>query len=211
LARTTAIALAVACTLLVTIVLPAEYALDPLGTGRWLGLTEIAAPSVTAVDEMRAAGAALIPVSNGPIGEYPADFKLDVFEITLQPYEYVEYKYHLEQGATMLYAWNATAPVIQDFHGERAGGGSAGGPVEESYDKQNRQRSSGSLGAPFAGLHGWYWENPSGSAITVRLTSSGFYGSAVEIRSDRTRHLRALRTLDTLSAAPAKLEGSGSR
>ncbi len=102
LAKTTAIALVVAAVLLVTVVLPAEYALDPLGTGRRLGLTEIASPPVSVAEEWRPGGAALIPVSKGPLGEYPADFKLDVFEITLQPYEYVEYKYHLVQGAAML-------------------------------------------------------------------------------------------------------------
>jgi hypothetical protein len=42
--RTTAIALVAAGFILVTIVLPSEYAIDPLGTGRWLGLTDIAAP-----------------------------------------------------------------------------------------------------------------------------------------------------------------------
>ena len=198
LARTTAIALLVAFTLLLTVVLPAEYAIDPLGTGRWLGLTEIAAPTVNPVEDMRPAGAALTPVVKGPVGQYPAEFKFDVFVITLQPYEYVEYKYHLEQGATLLYSWNANAPLIQDFHGERANMPD-GGAAEESFDKENRRQASGSLTAPFTGIHGWYWENPSGQAITVRLTSSGFYGSAVEIRSDRTRHPRVLRALDTLS------------
>ena len=47
-----------------------------------------------------------------PVGQYPAACKVDVFEITLQPYEYVEYKYRLEHGATMLYAWEASAGVI---------------------------------------------------------------------------------------------------
>lgn len=211
LAKTTAIALLVACALLLTIVLPAEYAIDPFGTGRRLGLTEIASPSVTAVDDMRPAGAALVPVSKGPIGEYAAEFKLDVFESTLQPYEYIEYKYHLEQGATMLYAWNASAPLIQDFHGERAKTGTDGGPTEESFDKQNRRQASGTLTAPFTGIHGWYWENPTGSPITIRLTSSGFYGSAVEIRSDRTRHPRTLRTVETLSATPVASTGSGTQ
>jgi hypothetical protein len=211
LAKTTAIALLVAVALLVTMVLPAEYGIDPLGSGRRLGLTEIASPTLTAVDEMRPAGAALVPVAKGPLGEYPADFKLDVFEITLQPYEYVEYKYHLEQGATMLYAWNASAPVIQDFHGERASGAADGGAIEESFDKQDRRQASGTLTAPFTGIHGWYWENPSGSPITVRLTSSGFYASAVEIRSDRTRHPRTLRAVETLSAVHATSPGQGSQ
>jgi hypothetical protein len=160
---------------------------------------------------MRPAGAALVPVAKGPLGEYPADVKLDVFEVTLQPYEYVEYKYHLEQGATMLYAWNASAPLIQDFHGERASAARHGGPIEESFDKKDRRQASGTLTAPFTGIHGWYWENPSGSPITVRLTSSGFYGSAVEIRSDRTRHPRTLRAVETLSAAAATSSGQGSQ
>ena len=44
LARTTGVALVVAIAILVAFVLPAEYAIDPLGTGRWLGLTDIASP-----------------------------------------------------------------------------------------------------------------------------------------------------------------------
>jgi hypothetical protein len=208
LARTTVMALVVAGALLVTIVLPAEYAIDPVGTGRWLGLTEIASRSLTPVEVVNADGAALVPVQNGPFGEYPAEFKLDVFEIALAPYEYVEYKYHLEQGATMLYSWTASAALIHDFHGERPGGASDGGPAEESFDKRDRQRASGSFTAPFSGIHGWYWENPGGEPITVRLTSSGFYGSALEIRSDRTRRTRTLRPLETLLALPEESAGT---
>ncbi len=39
--RSTAIALVAALIILVTIVLPAEYAIDPTGAGRLLGLTEM--------------------------------------------------------------------------------------------------------------------------------------------------------------------------
>jgi hypothetical protein len=211
LAKTTAIALVVAIVLLVTVVLPAEYGLDPTGTGRWLGLTAIASPPVVPVADMKPAGAALVPVAKGPIGQYPAPFKLDVYEVTLQPYEFVEYKYSLEQGATMLYAWTASAPVMHDFHGERARGASDGAPAEKSFDKENRREATGSLTAPFAGIHGWYWENPGDTPVTIRLTSSGFYASATEIRSDRTRHPRTLRTLDTLSPSPAGPAASGSQ
>jgi hypothetical protein len=200
LARTTAIAALVAGVLLVTIVMPAEYAIDPLGTGRWLGLTEIASPRIVAVDAPKTQGAAMVPTPLGPIGLYPGEFKLDVFEIDLAPYEYVEYKYSLEQGATMLYSWVATGGLLHDFHGERSA--SAGGPAEESFDKQDRRQASGSYTAPFAGIHGWYWENPSGEPIKIKLTSAGFYTAAVEIRSDRTRRTPALRSLDSLTAPP---------
>lgn len=198
LARTTTIALVVAGVILVTAVLPAEYGIDPVGTGRWLGLTDIAAPPLDPVEMTRSEGAALKPTANGAIGEYPGPFAFDVYEVVLQPYEYVEYKYQLEEDAAMAYSWTATAPVLQDFHGERADGGADGAPAEESFDKRDRQGADGIFTAPFAGIHGWYWENPGGDPVTVRLTTSGFYSAAVEIRSDRTRTARTLRTLDTL-------------
>jgi hypothetical protein len=201
LAKTTAVALAAAAAILVAFVLPAEYGLDPIGTGRLLGLTDIASPRRVVAETAAPPGAPLAPVPHGPMADYPAEYKLDVFEITLQPYEYVEYKYQLEQGATMLYSWNASAPVIHDFHGERAGAASDA-PAEESFDKSDRRQASGSFTAPFSGIHGWYWENPGADPIRVRLTSSGFYTSAVEIRSDRTRTPHPLKSLDALAPAP---------
>lgn len=199
LAGTTVLALVVAGALLMTVVLPAEYAIDPLGTGRWLGLTEIASPTIVSIEPAAPGGSALTPSQKGPVGVYPAEFKVDVVELSLQPYDYVEYKYRLEQAATMLYSWTASAAVIHDFHGERAEA-TNGAQREESFDKQNRRQASGSLTAPFAGIHGWYWENPGGEPITIRLTTAGFYTSAVEIHSDRSRHVHTLRGLDTLLA-----------
>jgi hypothetical protein len=200
LGRTTAVALVVAAIILVTTVLPAEYAIDPLGTGRWLGLTEIASPTVDAVEMTRSPGAPLKPLQTGRVATYPGTFSYDVYEVRLEPFEYVEYKYQLEQDATMMFSWTATAAVTQDFHGDRATVGD-GEAAEESYDKEDRQGADGAFTAPFAGIHGWFWENPNADPVTVRLTTSGFYSGAVEIRSDRTRTARAIRALDTLTAA----------
>ena len=197
--KTTVAALVAAGAILAVFVLPAEYAIDPLGTGRLLGLTRIAAPPIATADVPAAGGAVMEPVARGPIGEYPGQFKLDVFTIELAPYEYIEYKYRLEKGATMLYSWTASAGVVHDFHGERAANATDGGPAEESFDKQNRRQASASYSAPFSGIHGWYWENPSGEPIRIQLTSAGFYTAAVEIRSDRSRRTPTLRTLDSLS------------
>jgi hypothetical protein len=201
--KTTFAALAVALVLLVTVVLPAEYAIDPLGTGRRLGLTSIATPRTTVVERVSPEGALLVPVPKGPLGQYPTEYKFDVVQIVVGPYEYVEYKYHLEQGATMLYAWTASDPVVHDLHAERSSGARDGLPAEESFDKQDRQRANGSYTAPFAGIHGWYWENAGATPITVRLTTAGFYSSAIEIRSDQSRRPHALRSLDTLAVEPA--------
>jgi hypothetical protein len=197
LARTTGLALLLAGVLLITIVLPAEYAIDPIGTGRWLGLTQIAAPAVSVVEPVNAEGAPL-----APIGEYPREFKYDVFEIELGAYEYVEYKYQMAKGATMLFSWTANLGVLHDLHAERAQDSATGGPAEESFDKSSRQQATASYTAPFTGIHGWYWENPGAARVRIRLTSAGFYESAVEIRSDRTRQTHPLRALESLPAPP---------
>lgn len=190
LAQTTAIALATAAVILIAIVLPAEYGVDPLGTGRALGLTRIAAPPPIEEPPAPAGATLLAPTQNGPIGAYPADYKIDSARFVLGPYEFVEYKYHLEQGATMLYAWKATAVVLHDFHGEKD---SARGEAI-SFEKKERMQGTGVFTAPFTGIHGWYWENPGGETITVGLESAGFYSSAIELRSDRSRHPHALIT-----------------
>lgn len=183
LAITTVAALAVATTILVTTVLPAEYGLDPLGAGEALGLMAMSRPPTAEAVAPPTGASAVKPVTEGPIARYTATFKRDSTAFTLGPYEYVEYKYHLESGASMLYSWQASAAVIHDFHGELDGDPNK----VTSFDKSNRQDDYGAFAAPFNGIHGWYWENPGGEPITITLTSSGFYASALEFRVDKTR------------------------
>jgi hypothetical protein len=199
LAVTTALAALVAAIILVTIVLPAEYAIDPLGTGRALGLTRISAPPAPAA-EVAPAGPALAPVPHGPTGVYAGAYKTDSVRFVLGPYDFVEYKYHLEQGATMLFAWQGSALVIHDFHGEPAGKPDAA----VSFEQKDRREAAGAFTAPFTGIHGWYWENPGAETVTITLTSAGFYSSAMEFRSDRTRHPHDLSPLAALPAQAAK-------
>lgn len=183
LAITTAAALAVAGVILVTLVLPAEYGVDPLGTGKALGLTAIANPSAGPAVAAPEGATAATPVVEGPVGRYAATYKRDAVEFTLGPYEYVEYKYHLQSGASMLYSWAATAAVVHDMHGELDGD-----PNQvTSFNKSTRENDHGVFAAPFTGLHGWYWENPGGETVTVELTTSGFYASAMEFRFDKTK------------------------
>jgi hypothetical protein len=186
LAKTTLAAVGVAAVILVTLVLPAEYGIDPLGTGRRLGLTAIANPTLAPVEvPVPRVGDALVPVQSGPAALYPIGYKVDAVELTIDAYEFLEYKYHLEKGAHMLYSWTASAPVLHDFHGEPQGDG---GGAEQSYDKAPRREGHGALTAPFSGIHGWFWENEGATPITIKLWSAGFYTSAIEIRADRSRH-----------------------
>jgi hypothetical protein len=201
LATASALALVVASVLLVTVVFPAEYGLDPLGTGEALGLSALAGTTTTIEPVAPPQGDKQIPVQDGTFALYPAEYKFDSREFTLGPYEYVEYKYHLEQGATMLFSWAASEDVMHDFHGVPDGS-----TTEQSYDNRSRRRADGSFAAPFAGIHGWYWENPGGETVTVRLTTAGYYTAAHEFHSDRSRFQRELRDLDTIGIAEDEKE-----
>ncbi len=159
-------AAAVAAALLVTIVLPAEYGIDPLRTGSALGLTALADARTHVVEPQ------------------PAGFRRDSIEFVLEPYEMVEYKYRLAEGASMLFSWGATGEVIYDFHSEPDG---APEGYAESFEKGRTAQANGSYAAPFSGIHGWFWENPGSKLVTITLTTTGFYTEAIEFNANGTR------------------------
>ena len=200
LARATAIAIAVALVILTVAVLPAEYGIDPLRAGAALGLVRSGTTPVAEPALPRQGDAGLTPLLSGPFARYGTPYRVDSAQFELAPYDYVEYKYRLAPSATMVYSWEASAPVIQDFHGAP----DASGAAEVSLDKKTKSADSGSLAAPFAGMHGWYWENPGGTPITIRLTSAGFYSAAVEYRSNRTRRIHELAAPRVDAAAAPK-------
>lgn len=173
----TAIAAAIAGVVLVTAVLPAEYGLDPLGTGRALGLNALA--EAGGEEDAAADGPTLEAVRAGTHTAATVPLAEDEFTVELRPYEGVEYKYRVEQGASLVYTWTATAPVEYDFHGEPDG---APARYSESYGKGTGATASGTFVAPTPGVHGWFWENPGTSRITVTLKTSGFYTKSTEYR-----------------------------
>lgn len=183
-AAASAFAALVATVIFVGAVLPAEYGIDPLGTGEALGLLAISARGQVESIAPPLGSTEFTPVQKGPAALYQAEYRADTAEFVLEPYEYVEYKYHLETGAGMVFTWEASSPVIHDFHGEPDNSADGG---ETSYDMRETAGANGSFTAPFTGIHGWYWENPGGDRITIRVTSSGFYNAAVEISYTGTR------------------------
>lgn len=174
----TAGALAIALVVLLTTVLPAEYNIDPLGTGRVLGLRTLA----TAGQEEPASGPGA-PVEadvRGVNARQTGSLEQDTFTVELRPFEGVEYKYRMEQGVSLIYTWTASAPVGFDFHGEPDG---APARYSESYGKGSGASAAGSFLAPKPGVHGWFWENPGAGRVTVTLKTSGFYSSSTEYRN----------------------------
>jgi hypothetical protein len=173
--KATVIALGVALVILFVAVLPAEYGIDPLRTGKLLGLTGI---SQAAEPAASTAGRAT-PVATGIYRAETGTYKVDSEDLALGPGEGVEIKYHMQKGAAMLYAWKANGNVQFEFHGE---------PDQkprpdyfESYELDNKvgkDHSYGSFTAPTTGIHGWFWENKEKKMVQIHLTTAGFYDSA---------------------------------
>jgi len=177
--KATVIALAVALVILFTAVLPAEYGIDPLHTGKLLGLTGISKAA-----EPAPAAARAIPVATGIYKSEPGTYKVDSEDLALSPGEGVEIKYHMQKGAAMLYAWKATGAVQFEFHGEPDQ--KPNKDYFESYELENkvgRDHSYGSFTAPTTGIHGWFWENKTKNEVMIHLTTAGFYDAA-KIYSD---------------------------
>lgn len=172
-------ALLAAGLILVAFVLPAEYGVDPLGTGARVGLLDLGltGQQVEALEQAAAttgAGQADIIVPQ------ERAFNTETVEFTVGPREGIEYKYRLDKGEALLYSWRTPVPVNFEFHAEPDGGPRG---YAQTYEKAQASQASGTLTAPFSGIHGWYWENLSDQEITVTLTTSGYYNLAHEFRT----------------------------
>ena len=224
----TVLALAAACVILVAFVLPAEYGIDPLGTGRALGLTDLAkatgepakpakVENATAALDANVTIAVINPVLvPSPTGDAPTvkdtfisqrdRFQFDAREITLAPAEGMEIKYNMKKGAGLLYSWTTSAPVFFEFHGEPdvKPAGKEGTDYYESYeldDKKGRAQSNGTFIAPSTGIHGWFWENKSDKPVTLKLVSSGFFDWVSQNRKNKHTAFKPI-DVDTLPSHP---------
>jgi hypothetical protein len=169
--RATIVAMAVAALLLVTVVMPAEFGLDPLGVGRALGLYRPAATAAAESPAMDEAG----EETGAPVVTSDAPFRSDEMTVTLQSGEGIEIKAAMAAGGRMVYSWTAQGGdgVDVDMHGEAAGGAEG---QATSYAKAEFQKAGhGAFTAPFAGNHGWFWQNLNDDPVTVTVKVSGFH------------------------------------
>lgn len=164
-----------AAAILVGVVLPAEYRIDPLGIGKATGLLQLAGPEHVEV--------AVPPAdASGSLARfYRQAFRTDTVEIALaaagdaEGTDDLEWKVRMHSGATLVYSWSVDAPAEEfysDMHGESA-------PTPEvkvvTYRKGSGIGSNGAIVAPFDGIHGWYLQNQAERPVVVKLQLSGFY------------------------------------
>lgn len=190
--KSTVISAVAAGVILITVVLPSEYAIDPTGAGRVLGLTEmgeIKAQLAEEAEQDRQAdqNAGGTPVQAGaPPQEgssllnriirefgittaYAQEARKDEISVTLQPGEGTEVKMTMVKGAKANFVWTSTDRVNFDLHGD-------GGGESISYKKgRGVQMETGVLEAAFDGNHGWFWRNRTSAPVTVTLSTSGAY------------------------------------
>jgi hypothetical protein len=164
LAKATGIALLIAMVMLVFIVLPAEYDIDPTGFGEAIGLTHLSA------DTADTAGTAERGAQSESVA---AIFRDDRVVVEVPGGKGVEYKFYLRAGQKMKYSWeDPSGNLYYDFHGEPEGDTT---DFFESYAESTASSAKGTFTAPFTGSHGWYWKNTSVFATQVTLETSGSY------------------------------------
>ncbi len=201
--KSTAIAAVTAVVILVTVVLPAEYGVDPTRVGSVLGLTEMgrikmqlaeeAAADETAtenvVSEVRAEPVSPTPVdavtntetaSDEMTAPAPAESAAPVWRdevtFTLAADAAAEYKLVMKEGETAEFEWFTDgAKANFDTHADRPG------LNYHNYEKGSLARQEGTLTAAFDGSHGWFWRNRSGAPLTITLRTRGDYAEMKKV------------------------------
>ncbi len=183
LVRSTAIAAASAVVILVTVVLPAEYNIDPTGIGGVLGLSEMGEIKTQLADEAEAdrlmeleAGEQSSLMNDifgffvGTAHAQEAEVWRDETTFSLAPGDSAEWKLVMEEGQTVQYRMTVEGGRVNfDMHGH-------GGGQSVTYEKgRGSTGDEGEIVAAFDGEHGWFWRNRDSSAATVTVQVRGEY------------------------------------
>jgi len=193
--RSTLIAMVVALVLLVAVVLPAEYGIDPTGIGGVLKLTAMGEikqqlAEEAAADELDRTSVPLAVVTDSESKETTrpasepdstltdatapmnADGWRDEFSLSLTPAQGKEIKLVLTEGQSVTYEWSVNQGHLNsDLHTDN-------GPNGKSHSyRQGRAETlvEGDFTAVSDGAHGWFWRNRSEGEVTVTLRVRGDY------------------------------------
>jgi len=189
--RSTVIAGASAVAILVTVVLPAEYGIDPTGLGRAIGLSEMGEIQTQLADEAEAdrqmgmAGEEQSNLLNEVLGLFvgaahaqemaaseAAEEWRDETTFTLAPGDSAEWKLVMDAGQTAEYRMLVEGGRVNfDLHGH-------GGGNSVTYEKgRGSSGSEGEIVAEFDGEHGWFWRNRDSADVTVTVQVRGEYSA----------------------------------
>jgi hypothetical protein len=189
--KSTLVAAIVASVLLVAVVMPAEYAIDPTGFGELTGLKrmgeiktslaeEAKAETVNITEESKAVvdvvetkrveaktvEAPSVPAPNNTV------YQNHKMTFALAPDEATEVKVTMVKGAKVDYIWETDGGKSNfDVHGD-----SKKLKIKyHPYYKGSDSKREGTLEAAFDGGHGWFWRNRTKQSLTITINTSGEY------------------------------------
>jgi len=191
--KATLVAIVAAIIILVLVVLPAEYGIDPTGIGGATGLTELnAGPTVTIeITDIIGGNEVMREVEIPGFGEptplpNPAVFQdqenppeTRTLEVLIPAEAETEVKLVMTAGKAVTYSWAVDqGDIYVDFHGHDI---SFGPDFFVRYkEQQEGSGNNGSLTAPFDGEHGWYWLNYNEYDVVVTLTVTGYFDEVID-------------------------------
>lgn len=160
--QSTAAAVVIGTAALVTLIMPAEYNIDPTGIGSKLGLTALSPEGLAAAQEAEIAEAPTVEGASS-----------DIAQLVVPPNSGIEYKMIMQAGDQLNFEWSSDgAPVYMDMHGEPKGDTTG---YFLSYAIANLTEMEGSFIAAFEGTHGWYFKNETDEPVNIELFFDGKY------------------------------------
>lgn len=173
--KSTILAATTAAVLLFTVVMPAEYGIDPTGIGKIMGLTSMGKIKMQFAEEsarQKPATEVAVPVQQAAPLSAAVQQRSDEMKVTLAPGESTEIKVTLQKGEKVNYKWFSSGGQVQfDNHGDSA----QANVNYHGYGKGTKASDEGVIEAAFNGQHGWYWKNRGSESLTITLQTTGAY------------------------------------
>lgn len=174
---------------LVTAVFPAEYGMDPLGTGKLFGFNKLYQGESTEAIDAESSGIELRKLTlerlgspketktpeavNNPVTDTQFQIREDIITVVVPAKKGIEYKIYGLKYGNVKYDWVTDKSIVYtDFHGEIINDKSG---FYESYLHAYSNNMAGTVTLPFEGKHGWYYRNETNEDITITLRLKGEY------------------------------------
>ena len=183
--KSTIVAAVSAIVILVAVVLPAEYGIDPTGAGRAIGLTEMGEiksqlaeeaeqdrQMLDAQDDQSSLIDSILGLFVGAAHAQTVEAWRDEISFTLAPGESAEWKLVMTTGQTAEYRMTVEGGRVNfDLHGHGSG-------QSVTYERgRGSIGSEGAILASFDGEHGWFWRNRDKQDVTVTVLLKGEYSA----------------------------------
>ena len=191
--KSTILAITLAAIILVTVVLPSEFGIDPTGIGNQLGLSKMGEIKISLTKESEADTATVeskkttkdnsaelvsTSVEKTFTTQQSSPARSDKMTISLFPNQGKEVKLIMKKGAQVKYIWwTDQGRANYDVHAD-----SVKHQIDyHSYEKGSTVRKEGDMKAAFDGKHGWFWRNRTSKTMTITLQVEGEYSDINEV------------------------------